>query len=253
MYRRRQLLPPLLLAAWTCAAVWAGPGEPLPKAEEILDKFVEATGGKAAYEKVHNEKLTGTFELVGKGIKGTITSYRAEPNKSSTSVELEGVGTVKEGTDGETAWETFSLQGPRIKTGDERAVALREAALRGPLEWRKLYKHVETAGSESVDNQPCYRIVLTPDEGKPETQLYDKKTGLLLKSSMTVTRPEGDIPTETVFSDYQESGGLRIPHTVRQKALGQEILITFDHADYNVEVPANQFDLPADVKALLAK
>ena len=50
-------------------------------------KFVEATGGKSAYEKVHTEKWTGTFELVGKGVKGAVTAYRSEPNKSVTVVE----------------------------------------------------------------------------------------------------------------------------------------------------------------------
>src|SRR6185503_9661657 len=71
-----------------------------PKAEEVLDKFAEVTGGKAAYQKIHSESSTGTLEFVGKGIKGIATSYRAEPNLLLTVVELEGVGTVEEGTDG---------------------------------------------------------------------------------------------------------------------------------------------------------
>lgn len=253
MHLHRRLTPPLFLAAWLCSAGWAASEEPLPKAEDILDKFVEATGGKANYEKIHNEKLTGSFEFLGKGVTGTVTSYRAEPNKSFTSVEVEGVGTIREGTDGQTAWESSSLQGARIKQGDERAVSLREATLRGPLYWRKLYKHVETVGQETIDGQPCYKVVLTPEEGKPETQYYDKKTGLMVRETMTVTRPEGDIPTETTFSDYKDGGGLLPPHKVRQNVLGQEFLITFDRVDYNVDIPANQFDLPAEVKALAPK
>ena len=88
MHLRRHLVP-LFLTALACSAGWAAPDEPLPKAEEILDKFVEVTGGKAAYENVRNEKWTGSFEFVGKGIKGTITSYRADPNKS---VDQRGTG-----------------------------------------------------------------------------------------------------------------------------------------------------------------
>jgi hypothetical protein len=133
MDRRRNFLPSLVLAALVCCSRLAASDEPLPQAEVILDKFVEVTGGKAAYEKIHNEKFTGTFEFLGKGIKGTITSYRADPNKSYTTVELEGVGTIQDGTDGTTAWQSSSLQGPRVKQGDERAISLREATLRGPL------------------------------------------------------------------------------------------------------------------------
>ena len=73
----------MVLAGLVSSLGWAA-DEPLPKGEEILDKFVDATGGKAAYLKVHNEMWKGTFELVGKGVKGVATSYRAEPNRSIT-------------------------------------------------------------------------------------------------------------------------------------------------------------------------
>ncbi len=252
MHFRRDLILPMLLAALASAA-WGAPDAPLPKAEDILDKFVEVTGGKAAYEKVHNEKSTGTIEFIGKGVKGAVTSWREDPNKSVTTVELQGVGTIQEGTDGQIAWESSSLQGPRIKQGAERAVSMREATLRAPLYWRKLYKHVETVGEEKIDGQACYKVLLTPEEGEPETEYYDKTTGLMVKMTMTVTRPEGDISTETVLSDYKDEGGLRQPHKVREIAMDQEFLMTVDHVEYNVEIPANQFDLPADVKALAPK
>lgn len=252
MVRRRflSLLPLVALAAPACLAA---PDEPLPKAATILDRFVEVTGGKAAYEKVHNEKSTGTFEFLGKGIKGTITAYRAEPNKSVAIVELEGVGTMQEGTDGSTAWESSSLQGPRVKQGDERALSLREATLRAPIYWRTLYKQVETAGTETIDGQACYKVVLTPAEGKPETQYFDKKSGLMVKMTLSVISPMGEIPSETLLSDYKDDGGLLQPHKVQQKALGQEFLITLEHLEYNIEMPADRFNLPADVKALTSK
>lgn len=222
----------------------------LPKAEEILDKFIEVTGGKAAYEKVHNETWTGTFEFVGKGIKGKATSYRAEPNLSVTTIDLEGIGTITEGTDGETAWTNSAMQGPRIKLGDERAIAMREATFRGPLMWRKLFKQAEMAGEESVDGQPCYKVILTPAEGKPQTEYYDKKSNLMVKMMMTLASPMGEIPAETTLSDYKEESGLLYPHSVRQKAMGQEFLVTIDSVKYNVDMPKDRFDLPAEIKAL---
>jgi hypothetical protein len=253
MHLRRQFLPTLVLAALSGSPGLAAPDESLPKAEEILDKFVEATGGKAAYEKVRNEKWTGTFEYLGKGVKGKVTSYRAEPNKSVTIVELEGVGTMQDGTDGTTAWQSSSVQGPRVKQGDERAMSLREATLRAPLYWRKLYKHAETVGVETVDGQACYKVVLTPEEGKPETQYFDKKSSLMVKMTMSMASPMGEIPVETVFSDYQADAGPLQPRKVQQKALGQECLFTLEHVEYNVDIPSDRFDLPADVKALTTK
>src|SRR5690242_1955488 len=100
-----------------CAAVVLATGarlaaDDLPKADTILDKYIEATGGKAAYEKNHTEVSTGSMEFVGKGIKGAISSYRAEPNKSYTEIDIAGIGKVKEGSDGTIAWSLSAMQGP---------------------------------------------------------------------------------------------------------------------------------------------
>ena len=35
--------------------------ESVPKAETILDQFIEATGGKAAYDKIHSEITSGSY------------------------------------------------------------------------------------------------------------------------------------------------------------------------------------------------
>ncbi len=253
MHLRHRLTPAVLLAGLLCGSGQVRAEEPLPKAEEILDKFVEVTGGKAAYEKVHNEKSTGTFEFVGKGVKGTLTIYRAEPNKMYTRVDLENIGAIEDGTDGETAWMLNVMQGPRIKEGEERAVSLRQATLREPLLWRKLYKSAETAGVENVDGAACYKVVLTPNEGKPETQYYDKKNNLLVKMTMTVVNQMGEIPTETVVSDYKEQNGLQSPRKMHQKALGQEFEITIGQIDYNIDMPKDRFDLPDEIKALAKK
>lgn len=51
----------------------------LPKAETVLDQYVEATGGKAAYEKIKNRTASGTIEIAGAGIKGTIKMKQAAP------------------------------------------------------------------------------------------------------------------------------------------------------------------------------
>jgi len=239
------------LLCW--AGVPARAADTLPKGDEILDKFVDATGGKAAYEKVRNEKWTGTFEFPGKGIKGAVTGYRAEPSNSYTTVELEGVGTFEDGTNGETVWSRNSMQGPRLKQGDERAATLREAAFRAPIHWRKQYKRVENAGVESVDNQECYKVILTPNEGKPETRYFDVKTNLLVKMTMVVASPMGEIPSESTFSDYKEQNGLLSPHLMHQKAMGQEFIITIDHVEYNVDLPKDRFAVPADIQALVSK
>jgi hypothetical protein len=54
----------------------------LPSGASVLDRYLEVTGGRAAYEKRQTEIRTGAMEMTGKGLRFTSTIYRAAPNKS---------------------------------------------------------------------------------------------------------------------------------------------------------------------------
>ncbi|MBZ5726269.1 MAG: DUF620 domain-containing protein [Acidobacteriia bacterium] len=225
----------------------------LPKAETILDKFIDATGGKAAYQKIHNEMTTGAMTIAANGISGTLTVYHAEPDKSYTEINIEGVGKLMEGTDGKVAWSLSAIQGPHVKEGEEKADALRTGRFNGELNWRDLYKQVQTAGTESVDGKDCYKVVLTPKEGNPLTHYYDKQSSLLVKSTQTAKTAMGEFPVEQTLGEYRKEGEILLPHKVMQKAAGQEIAITIDTVKYNVDIPKDRFDVPDEIKALLNK
>ena len=242
----------LLVLAWLAAA-GAFAQEALPKGEAILDKYIEATGGRAAYEKLHSEIVDGTFEMAGKGITAKMTIYRKPPNQSLMVIDIPGIGKLQEGVSGDVVWSNSAVQGPRIKEGEERALALVGAAFNADLRWREFYKSVETMGVEDVDGQPCYKVLLTMKDGPETTRFYDKKTGLLVKASMTVKTQMGAIPTESAVSDYRSEAGLLRPRKAVTKMLGQEIVMTFDNFRANAEIDPAQFDLPAEIKALLKK
>jgi hypothetical protein len=214
---------------------------------------VEATGGKAAYQKLHSMVVTGSMEVKGIGIKGTMTAYHAEPAKMLVEVNIEGIGTIRDGSDGKTAWEVSAIQGPRIKEGDEKAVALRQGLFNPELHWRENYKSVTTAGIEKVDGKDCYKVVMTPNEGSPETRYYDKETNLPVKMTMTLKSPMGELPTEALIGDYRKEGDLLMAHKMTQKAAGQEIAITFDSVKFNVDIPKEKFDIPDEIQALTKK
>ena len=227
--------------------------DPLPKAEEILDQYVEVSGGKAAYEKLHNRATKGTLDFVTTGIKATVTTYSAEPDKMRTIIESPAIGKVEEGTDGEIAWELSLMTGPRIKEGDEKATTMRAAAFDSTVNWRKQYDKAECAGVETVEDKPCHKVILTPATGMPETHYYEQESGLLVKMNQTIKSPMGVIPVETLLSDYKKVDGILIPHTIRQFLAGQELVVRSQSIQHNVETPADRFELPAEVKALVDK
>jgi len=241
------------------ALLFAGPAlrvlaaQDLPKAETILDKYVEVTGGKAAYEKLHNMVLTGSMTFGAMGVKATMVSYHAEPNKTYTEIEIAGMGKILDGSDGTTAWSLSAMQGPHIKDGDEKDQAMREDAFNGELEWRKLYKEAKTVGTETIDGKECYKVLMTPNSGPPATRYYDKQTFLLVKIAMTAKTPMGDIQVESTMDDYRKEGDILMPHKTTQSMAGQQFSATIDSVKYNVDIPADRFDLPSEIKALQKK
>lgn len=244
MKRRTALL---LLA---CGPAFA---QGLPPAGSLLDRFIEVTGGQAAYDARKSEIAHGTVELAAMGLKGKVTRYAGANDSYRLVMELPGIGTMETGVKDGVVWERSELLGPRIKSGTERAEALREAKLNANARWRELYPKVETTGEEVVDGEECYKVLMTPEEGPAETLYLSKRTGLAKKMTAVASTQMGDIPAEILFQEYKDLGGILTPSKVTEKAAGQEITITIDAVEVNPQIPASRFDLPADVAALAAK
>ncbi len=229
-----------------------------PDAAAILDKYVEVTGGKAAHERIYNRVKKGHHEFVEMGLKGTQIDYVAKPNKSFSQLELEALGKVEQGTDGEVAWYPSSATGPLVESGDALAAALDKAAFDRVVQWRKYYKKAECVGEEVVDGKTCYKIVMTPNVGKPETHYYEKQSNLLIKAKKT--RLSSHMPpmsVEVTVSDYRWVDGLLLAHKRKQVSeqcgSPREILFVTDSIGHNVELPADRFDPPEEVRALVRK
>src|SRR4028118_1096804 len=66
----------------------------LPTAAEIFDKYIQATGGKEAHEKIKNRVVKGTAELPAMSLNGTFETANVAPNKSLVILNLSGFGEV---------------------------------------------------------------------------------------------------------------------------------------------------------------
>jgi hypothetical protein len=225
----------------------------LPTAEAILERYIEVTGGKQAYAKRKSEIVTGTLEFASLGIKGKMQRYSDDPDKYYMTVDLAGIGAIETGVADGIAWEKNPIQGPRIKSGDEKAQALREASLNASLNWRKHFPKVEVAGLETVDGDECYKVVMTPPDGHAQTMYFSKKSGLAMKTTMVAASQMGEVPVAVTVTDYKNFDGVWVPSKTIQKAVGQEFTMTIESVQMNPEIPADRFALPAEVKALAAK
>jgi zinc protease len=227
--------------------------EELKTGEAVLDNYVETTGGAAAYAKIHNMVMKGSMAMPAMGIKGVLTIYSAEPNKACLLTEITGVGKMTEGTDGSNAWTFSAMQGPQLKKGGELADSLREAYFHKENDWRAIYKSADLSGVEDVDGKPAYKVILTPKMGAPETQYYEKTSGLMVRHQSIRKTAFGEIPVDVAIGEYRTECGVAAPHFLTQSVAGQKIELRIDSIECNSDLPPDAFQPPSEVKALINK
>jgi len=246
------------LAVWVAPQAAAETTAPTPppvelQAEAILDRWAAAMGGADAFAKIDTAVAEGTIEMVGLGIQGALTIRQARPDHYAIEFEAPALGRVRSGTNGEIAWEVSDLQGPRLVEGSEKEFLLRSSVIDQPVRWRELYPTVELVGTATVDDVTCHELVLTPASGHPETWFVAQSSGLVVKMAVTVTHVMGEIPVEISLSDYRQVDGIMVPFRTMERMLMQQMLTTISNVEHNVELPADAFAPPDEVKALLAK
>ncbi|MFH1843700.1 MAG: hypothetical protein ABIF77_10900 [bacterium] len=226
----------------------------LPTGEDVLAKMIEAAGGREAMEKLHNRVEKGTLDLPAMGYSATMTNYAAAPNLTYALIESEALGTIENGCNGEICWENMVMTGPRILSGEEAAMASRDATFHDALHWDELYTKSEVVGEETVAERNCYQLIMTPVTGKPESWFVDSETYLVAKLDMTIDSEMGTVSVVSYPSDYREVDGIKIAFSTRQVLMGmQEMVFTFETVEHNVELPAGIFDLPDEIKALMTE
>jgi len=224
----------------------------LPSGASILDKYIEASGGKDAFAKITNRVSKGTFELVNMGVKADITVYSQAPNTVHSFLKSDVLGEIQSGVTGDTVWELSVMRGPIIKEGPEKDNTIREATFDKFIHWKNIYKSAEYAAVDTVDGKECYKVVLTPETGFPTTLYINTATDLIIKAETVMENQMGQIPLEMIIGDYRKVDNVLLAHKVNITVMGQERIVMTDSIKQNVEIPDSIFILPAEITELKA-
>ncbi len=254
------LVSPAVQAKQTASAAHAKPPVPAahaktvtPTVAQIIDDYIAATGGKAAYDKIKTTEISGTMELVAQKITGTLDVKQKAPDRFYSSQTIAGIGKIEQGYDGTTAWSRDPVFGGRILAGAELAQTQMQARLNSTLQWKELYPKSELLGERLVNGSKAYAIRLTPVKGHPATQFYDIKTKLLVRQDQIADSPQGAIPTESYLADYKAVDGVKAPFTTRMVQAGTEVMIKITQVKNNVPLADSLFAVPADIHPAPAK
>ena len=225
----------------------------LPTAEEIIEKYYAATGGKEAHEKIKNKKTIYKINHQTSGMEIDFVRYQERPNKCYSLMDMGPSGKIKSGSDGKVAWEISPFTGIRVFEGEELAIRLLRNAFDGPDAWKGLYKSVITEGIEDVNERTCYKVVFTPKQGPPRINYYDKETFLILKTARGTKNLSGVYSTEIFMEDFKKTGEILSAHKIIRYRMGKVTDIgVVKSIETNIEMPEDLFDLPEEIQKIVS-
>lgn len=220
-----------------------------PRAAEVLDAFVAATGGAAAYRALTTRVIHATLTLGGPGgVEIALTTYLARPVESLTIESSDYMGEARFGSHQGLAWESTLFYGPRRLDPARRALLLRSVGLDGPAGWRSRVRRADALGIEPVDGRPAHHVRVETDSGFVEEQWYDCQSALQVKAATRLPPSLGNAPAETYPSDYRPTGGILLPYRQRTFVLGQERRLAIDSVEHDVELADDLFEPPAELR-----
>jgi outer membrane lipoprotein-sorting protein len=219
--------------------------EPLPTFDQVLDKYIEALGGRQALEKITSRQAKGNFDLPAMEATGTLTMVAKAPNKSAMTIDVPGIGVFQMAFDGAVGWENNPMVGMRELAGKELAARKRDSTFNGELKYKELFEKIVVKGKEKVAERDAYVVEATPAEGSVEKMYFDAESGLLVRHDAERESPQGSAMVETYFEDYKDVDGIKVPFTLKQVMPQFTIQIKFDEVKHNVEIEDAKFAKPA--------
>ena len=226
------------------------PPEKLPSARSIIDRYVQAIGGRKAILSHTSSHATGTMSVPGSGMTGTLDIYGMKPNKSLVKITIGGIGEVMEGFDGKIGWSVSPMTGPRLTDGKELDEKMFDADFYSDLHEEGRYTSMTTVDKALFDGRQCYKVSLVRKTGSEDFDFYDAATGLKAGSIGTRESQMGPMNVTQVHSDYKKFGGLLVPTTMKQSAMGVQQILTLTTIEFDSVAPS-VFELPAAIKALV--
>lgn len=223
---------------------------PLPSAKELVAKHVTAIGGTTAYKAINSMRVRGKFDMAAQGLSGEFEILQTRPNKMLQKIEVGAIGHAETGYDGKVGWSIDPQSGPAVLSGRQLNELIDDAWFDGTLHEADHIKELSVLERTEYDKRPAFKVRVVYTSGLDETEYFDAEQGWAIGSEARRDTPLGVLPTTTWLRDYKKFGNLMFPTTIVQRVLGVEQALHITSCEFDV-VPANAYDLPAPIKALI--
>jgi len=224
-----------LVVAWVHLAASAN----AQSADKIVDRYINAIGGKNALEKIVSTTVSGTVTLAD-GRSGTFVQETKRPNQLHISMTW-GDGRWSTGFNGRSVWQDDQRDGLRTLVGlpaahvrAEAAYANRDVLTTGGN------RQLTLVGKDQVHGRQVFVVDAMTHDVFKRRLFFDSASYLLLKAQYD-TEAGSEI---RLFDDYRRVGQVMEPHRIEWNRGADNVVITVGRIAHNVTIDERVFAFP---------
>ena len=224
---------------------------------DILNYYIKCTGGKKGKEYIKTLTIVGKINSkialrndVG-DFKGTFTGYKEGTGKYYERINLDGLISIENITNGETSWSR-NTYAPYSLMDNTQSGGFKLSSKIEPNDIN-LFVRIDYLGDFNINNHECYKILCLTNNGFAVAKYIDKSDGLV-RAELSVVNDANNGPTKTwtTFENYHNK--MYLPNKVKTEITKQTMfaietsIYNFDF-NYIVNAPVDEqlFRLPNEL------
>lgn len=217
----------------------------LPTVSQVIERFLRAVGGRAAWLKVKTQYAAGTIEVPATGNKGTYEVFSTAPYKVLTILRFT-TGEFRFGFDGKKSWTQAQQGQARYDPPEKQAASRRDLDFYKYLNFKQHFPSAGVTGIEEVEGAKAYVVEAIPaGEKLPERLYFNISTGLLVRRNTFSEDSAGRKTMDTqYYDDYRQVDGIKAAFS--QRIIQGGVTILTKHTEFKNNIPIDDaiFNLP---------
>jgi zinc protease len=230
------------------AAPAVSPARAGDPAKAILDRYVEAIGGKANIERIQTRIIRATMSL-GFGINASLETLQQRPDLIIERSKASGLGWEVEfssGYDGAVGWTQAPEEGFRKLAGSQLQQYILNSRLDRNSRLDELYPTRKVLPDRVIDNKKHHVLEMSTTFGTQETWCFDAESGLLTRTERIEDKggKKGRVNVTTMVEDYREVDGVRLPFRIKVQEGKDKYTVKVKSVVHNAVIEADKFAPP---------
>ncbi|MFG0305364.1 MAG: hypothetical protein ACF8Q5_04025 [Phycisphaerales bacterium JB040] len=237
--------------------------EPTPesraKAVEVLNRFIEAIGGRETLKNAGSVRMVAEVSMPGMGMSGTMDIKLVPGHGMVQTMVLRNAGAPADappvvesvtGSDGRHGYTFSGIAGVELMDESMHTQIMRDADPASVIRFQQTYPTLEYLDRREFNGKTVDAIRLVDTGGLESVQFYDVETGLMIGGSTEQETPMGKMQIATTLSDYKVFNGVKTA-TSTEMAMGpMTMTMTMTTVEFGTLEPGDLEHPPAAVKLL---